>query len=180
MQQMHGFDMLVNDPGPAELSARGRLTAAVLALAERPESDAGLLSRTRDVLDEVLVADARFPFHLAAYVTERLDRPRVAVALLVEASNRVVDVRRRAGRVATAPLSLRTLVRRIVRGPGDAAYAMAWQVRHFGWGMPSMLRASLTDVLQRTREPQDGDDEADPAHSSRPAPRALQPALVPA
>lgn len=178
MPPMHGFDVLVNDPEPAGLSARGRLTAAVLALAEHPEADAALLTRTREALEEVLAADARFPFHLAAYVTERLGRPRVAVALLVEASNRVVEARRKAGRLATAPPSLRPLVHRIVRSPGDAAYAMAWQVRHFGWAMPTVLRASLSDVLQRTRDQEGADEEADPAHCMRPASRALQMAFV--
>lgn len=178
MPPMHGFDVLVNDPEPAGLSARGRLTAAVLALAEQPETDVALLTRTRVALDEVLAADARFPFHLAAYVTERLDRPRVAVALLVEASNRVVEARRRAGRPGSAPPSLRPLVHRIVRSPVDAAYAMAWQVRHFGWSMPTVLRASLSDVLQRTRDQEGAEDEAEPAHSTRPAPRVPQPVLV--
>lgn len=177
MPPMHGFDVLVNDAEPAGLSARGRLTAAVTALAEQPETDAALLARAREALDEVLTADARFPFHLAAYVTERLHRPRVAVALLVEASNRVVEARRRAGRPATAPPSLRPLVHRIVRTPSEAAYAMAWQVRHFGWAMPTILRASLSDVLQRTRD-QEGDEEADPSHCTRPASRALQMAFV--
>lgn len=157
------------------LSARGRLTATVLQLAEL-QSDAPVnLEHLRDALDEVLVLDCRFPFHLAAFVKEKVGHSRVAVALLVEAANRVRDSRRQAGRTSLLPFALRPLVHRVVWTQGEAAYAMAYQVRHFGWAMPTPLRAALGDVVGRTRaRAGETADDSDPVHSRRP----LQPVLA--
>jgi hypothetical protein len=161
------------------LSARGRLTATVLDLAEQPSPETlGQLAELRDTLDDVLALDCRFPFHLAAFVKEKIGRSRLAVALLVEAANRVGESRRRAGRNSGLPFALRPLVHRIVHTPGEAAYAMAYQVRNFGWAMPTPLRVALTDVVGRPSEGASGPDESDPAHSRRPASRALQPVLA--
>lgn len=132
-----------------ELSARGRLTATILDCAQRQDEGSTNLSEIRVTLDEVLVHDCRFPFHLAAYVKERCGCTRVAIALLVEAANRVGVARRRAGRPCVLPFALRPLVHRVVRTPSEAAYAMAYQVRHFGWAMPTPLRAALTEVVHR-------------------------------
>lgn len=161
------------------LSPRGRLTATLLALAEEQQTDASInLSDLADVLDEVLALDCRFPFHLAAFVKEKIGRTRVAVALLVEAANRVGESRRRAGRSMVLPFALRPLVHRIVGTAADAAYAMAYQVRHFGWAMPTPLRLSLTEVLHRSGDTSLNVDDADPAPSAAPARRALQPILA--
>jgi hypothetical protein len=94
----------------------------------------------------VLAQDARFPFHLAAYVREKTGRKRLALALLVETANR-------ARRVA---FSLRPVVARLVREGPDAAYVMAYQVRHFGWAMPSALRMALEEVVDAPHPPRAG------------------------
>ena len=136
--------------GPHDgLSARGRLTARLLEIAEHVPDGPLTLAAIRETLDDVLVQDCRFPFHLAAFLKGRMGASRVAIALLVEASNRVGLLRRRQGQDAVLPFALRPIVLRVVENSGEAAYAMAYQVRHHGWAMPTPLRASLNEVLQR-------------------------------
>ncbi|MBM3465699.1 MAG: hypothetical protein FJX76_26710 [Armatimonadetes bacterium] len=135
------------------LSARGRLTADVLELTQEREERATLsLQKVRGLLDEVLEQDVRFPFHLAAYLQERFGARRLAVALLVESANRAQQCGRLAER-GTLPFSLRPLVARVIEGSSDAAWAMAYQVHHFGWSMPASLRVALSDVLEDRAAP---------------------------
>ena len=145
------------------LSARGRLTSLVLEMAETPEADAAL----RALLDEVVALDVRFPFELAVHLQEELGRSRVAAVVLVEASNRCFGARRRSGRTIALPLSLRPLMHRALCAPADAAYALAWQVSRYGWVVPALLRATLSEVLSAGRSvgdaPRDvGDSQAAP------------------
>lgn len=160
------------------LSARGQLTAAMVELAAVHENESFDLRKVRDLLEEVLAIDSRFPFHLAAFLREKMGGTRVSVALLVEATNRVAGSRRRSGRSAVLPFSLRPIVHRVVRQSADAAYAMAYQVRHFGWAMPTPLRVALTEVLSRdeaaVREPSEEADVPLPRGGAR----ALQPLPV--
>lgn len=144
----------------SRLSTRGRLTEKVLELTDVEQDPGAGLHGLGSLLDDVLSHDARFPFHLAAYVSEKHEATRLAVALLVECANRVSLLRRKAGRSSTLPFSLRPLVTRVVRTGTDAAYAMAYQVRHFGWGMPSGLRQALSEVLS-DRKPKGVQDEAE-------------------
>lgn len=134
------------------IAARNRLTAQILEVARERESRAvASLPALRGVVDEVLAQDPRFPFHLAAWVSERMGQRRLGVALLVEAANRMRDCRRSAGRPGAPPFSLRPLVGRVVTRASDAAYAMAYQVHHFGWSMPGGLRTALNEVLEHER-----------------------------
>ncbi|NDD27430.1 MAG: hypothetical protein EB084_04105 [Proteobacteria bacterium] len=148
-------------------SARGRLTSLVLEMAETPESDAALLDALRALLDEVVALDVRFPFELAVHLQEELGRSRVAAVVLVEASNRCFGARRRLGRTIALPLSLRPLMHRALCAPADAAYALAWQVSRYGWVVPALLRATLSEVLSTGRTVVDaprhvGDSQAAP------------------
>lgn len=160
---------------PTCTSARGRLTAGVLEIAQERRSRAALsLQQMRDVLDEVLTQDLRFPFHLAAWLQERMGQKRLAVALLVEAANRIQCSRRQAGRTGNLPFSLRPLVARVVEDAPDAAYAMAYQVHHFGWGMPSALRLALSEVLDGVQRRGHGAEDVEPALAP-PTPRPMLP-----
>ncbi len=146
MWLMHNVEEV---PTPRErMSARGRLTARVLEMVQGAADGNLSLQKLRPQLEEVLATDSRYPFHLAAYLQEKLGQKQVAVALLVEAANLVTDCRRRAGRPSELPFSLRPLVARVVRNAGEAALAMSYQVRHFGWHMPRPLRAALAQVVK--------------------------------